>query len=333
MKPFKRTRRRFLSDITGVGMALSLGKFHTPLLDEVIEPSSLFGSKNMELGSKILLFSKQLEWITDYNELCELAGEVGFDGFELTVRPGGHVLPERVEDDLPRAVEAARKAGVEISMITTQITDPRDSLTEKIIKTASELNIRYYRMGGLNYNETQSIEQTLKEYKPIFRDLSEINQQYQIHGAYQNHAGSNRISASIWDLWFLLQGLDSRWIGCQYDTRHSQLEGGSWWPVGLRLLSPYIKTSVVKDFKWIQEKDQILVQNCPIGEGVVDLQNYFSLVKKNDIKAPISLHFPYSLIEDSEKLRKKKRIGLTISAMKQKGINPLKIMLQQAGLT
>ena len=46
------------------------------------------------------------------------------DGADLTVRPGGHVLPENVERDLPRAVKAFREAGLNIEMMATGITDP-----------------------------------------------------------------------------------------------------------------------------------------------------------------------------------------------------------------
>ena len=53
--------------------------------------------------------------------------------------PKGHVLPERSEDDLPRAAEAVRNASLDIPMMTTAITDPRDLYTEPILKTAHQL--------------------------------------------------------------------------------------------------------------------------------------------------------------------------------------------------
>ena len=46
--------------------------------------------------------------MADYNEMSKVVAEMGFDGVDLTVRPQGHVLPERVEADLPKAVEAIR---------------------------------------------------------------------------------------------------------------------------------------------------------------------------------------------------------------------------------
>src|SRR6204780_2192531 len=60
---------------------------------------------------KICVFSKHLQW-TDVAEAAAIARDIGFDGVDLTVRPGGHVLPERVEADLPAAVEVVRGAGL-----------------------------------------------------------------------------------------------------------------------------------------------------------------------------------------------------------------------------
>src|SRR5947208_1964149 len=39
--------------------------------------------------------------------------DLGFEGVDLTVRPGGHVLPEAVTEGLPAAVEALRRQGMD----------------------------------------------------------------------------------------------------------------------------------------------------------------------------------------------------------------------------
>lgn len=314
------SRRSFIGNIAGAGVALSMNQ--SPL-------ASLLKTEDEESAREIMVFSKQLEWIKDQNELCELVSEIGFDGFELTVRPGGYVLPERVEEDLPRMAEAANNAGINIRMIATRITDPNDPITQKILETANRLGIKLYRMGGLRYDESKSIEKNLAEFKSIFKDLSQLNKEFNIHGAYQNHAGSNRVSASIWDLWVLLKDLDPKWIGCQYDTRHSQLEGGSWWPIGLQLIHPFIKTTVVKDFKWIEENKKRKVQNCPIGTGEVDFKSYFEWANKLNIKGPISLHFPYTFVENMDKLSKAEKFNSIRNFMKINGIRKLREMLIQ----
>ena len=56
----------------------------------------------------VSVFSKHLQYL-DYRALAGTIAEAGFGGIDLTVRDGGHVLPERVGDDLPKAVEAARE--------------------------------------------------------------------------------------------------------------------------------------------------------------------------------------------------------------------------------
>lgn len=323
MKTNDLSRRSFIENIAGAGLALSVTR--SPL-------STIFNSENYESDREIMVFSKQLEWIKDPKQLCELVAKAGFDGLELTVRPGGYVLPERVEEDLPRVAEAAKEAGIKIKMISTRINNPGDPVAERTLKTANSLGIKLYRTGSLSYDQSKSIEQNLNEFKAIFKDLAQLNKEYRIHGAYQNHAGNNRVSASIWDLWLLLKDLNPEWIGCQYDTRHSQLEGGSWWPIGLKLMHPYIKTTIVKDYKWIQVENQRKVQNCPIGEGQVDFESYFKLVKEHNISGPISLHFPYPFIENADKISKRERMEKTVTFMRKKGVVQLKNMLKQAGI-
>ena len=49
--------------------------------------------------------------------------------------------------DLPRVVEATRKAGLGVTMITTSIQDAASPHAEAIIATAAGLGIKVYRGG------------------------------------------------------------------------------------------------------------------------------------------------------------------------------------------
>lgn len=263
----------------------------------------------------ISVFSKHLQWL-DYEATADTAAEIGFDGVDLTVRPGGHVLPERAVDDLPRAVEAIQSAGLFASLMTTAITHPDDPLTEPILRTASKLGITHYRMGYLDYDDEIGVAASLERYKLQVRDLAAINEHYGLHGAYQNHAGT-RVGGPVWDLWELLSGIDPRWIGCQYDVRHAVVEGGSAWPLGLKLLHDYVQTTVIKDFRWAQRDDgRWYQQNVPVGEGMVDFDQYFGLVKQLGIEGPISMHFEYPLpAESTERGASEERRRQTVVAM------------------
>lgn len=243
---------------------------------------------------RICIFSKHLQWL-DYNGMAQTAAELGFDGVDLTVRRKGHVLPERVEDDLPKAVEAIKAAGIEPLMIVTDINDPDDPNTEKTLKTASGLGIKYYRLGYYVYSEDKSIASTLQEVKPKIRDLAAMNKHHNIHGACQNHSGSRYVGAPVWDLWELIKDLDPEYIGCQFDVRHATVEGAQAWPLHLRLMAKYIKNLAVKDFSWEMLNNKWRIINCPLGDGAVDYDGYLQLLKKLSIAGPISVHYEYDL--------------------------------------
>lgn len=241
----------------------------------------------------IHIFSKHLQWL-GYEKMAIAAKEMGFDGVDLTVRPKGHVLPENVERDLPKAVEAIRKIGLKAELITTSITSTEDKYTEKIIKTASQLGIKYYRMGWLKYAENQPIPTQLESYKKQLKELEEMNQNYNIHGAYQNHSGDS-VGSAVWDIWLLIKDLNPDYIGCRFDVRHAMAEGLKSWKLGLKLLQTHIKTFDLKDFIYAQKSNGWGVENMPIGKGAVNFEDYFKTIKELKINAPFTLHAEYDL--------------------------------------
>ena len=312
------SRRQFLEGLAAVGAATTLSGFAGP------QPPA-----PQESSFSINVFSKHLQFL-DHEAMAETAAEIGFDGIDLTVREGGHVLPENVERDLPRAVEAVRAAGLEVPMMATDVNDPRDPLTEPVLETAGELGISNYRMAYLDYPDDQGVAEALEAYRPQLRRLAELNAQYGIHGDYQNHAGTN-VGGPVWDLWMLLDGLDPRWLGCQYDIRHATVEGGESWPLGLRLLSPYIGTLVAKDFKWTQEDEEWDVENVPLGEGMVDFASYFEMLGELGIRGPMTLHFEYAMPEEDEALSEEEVRRETVRVM-QRDLQWLRQMMAEAGL-
>ena len=61
------------------------------------------------------------------------------------------------------------------------------------------------------------------------------------------------------------------------------------------MIHNHIKTIVLKDFKWGKVNGTWKVINTPIGEGMVDFDGYFKLLKKYEINVPVSLHCEYNL--------------------------------------
>lgn len=226
--------------------------------------------------------------------MAKTAAELGFAGVDLTVRKGGHVAPERVVDDLPKAVALIRNVGLAVPMIATDVIDPDDPLTEPILKTAAQLGIPYYRTAYLNYDRTLGVTKSLDRHRQQLQKLAALNQKYGIHGAYQNHAGT-RVGASVWDLWTLLSDIDPRWLGCQYDIKHAVAEGGQSWVNGLDALKTHIRCVDIKDFVWAKKEGKWQNQVVPLGEGMVDFKTYFSLLKQYNFSGPMSIHYEFPL--------------------------------------
>lgn len=243
---------------------------------------------------KINIFSKHLQFL-NYQDMAEVAKELGFDGIDLTVRPKGHVLPEKVESDLPMAVEAMKKVGFTPLMFCTAVEDAGNPLDKNVLETAAKLGFKYYRMNWYKYNDQKSIPELLTDYQAKMAGLSQLNSKIGLTGCYQNHSG-RMVGASMFEIWNILQKADTKTMGAQYDIRHATVEGGLSWQTGFNLIRPNIKTIVLKDFVWDKNSSgKWAVKSVPMGEGMVDFKTYFKLIKDFKIDVPVCLHLEYPL--------------------------------------
>jgi len=315
----KTSRRDFVikSTLAATGMALSYQSVGA-LTSTNLKP---FPASYKDGPAKICFFSKDLPGLR-YEEIASLIAEAGFDGIDLTVRLGGHVLPENVERDLPLATAAAKKSGLKIYMMATDILNAEERFTEPILRTASSLGIEYYRMGPRFYDANKSIPQNLADFRIQYEKLAKMNKKYKIRGECQNHTG-DRFGAAVWDQWEVLKDIDPQWVGVQYDLLHATLEGVNSWTVGFNLLKQYIGTMDMKDFYWrkIDGKwDQELV---PLGEGMVDFKTLIALLKKNNMHGPFSIHGEYLSDKDDRRAKAEKM---------KKDLTTLRGWLNDAGL-
>ena len=242
---------------------------------------------------EIHLFSKHLQFL-DLKEASRMAADIGFSGLDLTVRPKGHILPENAKADLANALEDIRQAGSSCTMITTAVADASDPLDHDVVTTAAANGVRYYRSDWFKYKDDLTLEASLDYYKEKVKQLSELNQQHNIIGCYQNHSGT-KVGASIWEVKKILESAVPQYFGTQYDIRHAVVEGGRSWTNGIKLIQEHIKTIVLKDFIWGKVNGKWKIVNVPIGEGMVDFDSYFKILKKLGIRPPVSLHLEYPL--------------------------------------
>lgn len=267
------TRRAFLAQATALAAAGFWGR-----------------GAHAEAGPKppVCLFSKHLQEL-DYAGLAGACREIGVDGVDLTVRPGGHVLPERVAEDLPSAVAALRAADIAVPMITTRYSAANDE-AGVVFAAAAAQGIRYARIGGHRYDEARP---PLEQLDDVARDLRGLVAQAAEHGitcGYHNHSGARYVGAPLWDLLRVYEAVGARNLGSNFDIGHATVEGAYGdWPITARALLPHIHMVAVKDFVWKGNRPDWV----PLGAGIVDLPGFFRILHAGGFAGPISIHVEY----------------------------------------
>jgi len=242
---------------------------------------------------KIIAFSKPFVQL-NFDDTADLVADVGWEGIEIPVRKAStHIQPERVEDDLPKMIEALKKRGREAAMITTDIVGV-DASAELILRTAAKLGIRKYRLGPIRYVASKSIPQQIAEIKPRIRDLAQLNKTLGIQGGIQNHSGADYFAAPVWDAMQTLEGLDPASMGMAFDIGHATLEGGLSWPIQARLAEPRYSVVYVKDFRWEKQDKGWTSVWCPLGQGMVN-KKFFATLAQSSYAGPIGQHHEYDL--------------------------------------
>ncbi|MGI9109582.1 MAG: sugar phosphate isomerase/epimerase family protein [Opitutales bacterium] len=267
--------RRSMLGLTGSLMA---GAMLRPMLAAAPAPKA----------PEFSLFTKHLVGLP-YDQLAETVAELGFKGVEAPVRKGGHVEPARVEEDLPKLVEAFRKCGVTITLLTSDLNEVNEAdRTEKVLRAARALGIPRYRMKWYPYSGKKSLWTELDEIRPRLKDLVSLSKQVGILPCYQNHSGPKNVGAAIWDMATLMRDYRADELSWNFDFFHAMVEGGLSWPNHLALARDHISMVYFKNFKWQGR----LAEGCPLAEGNVG-KDSVALLRKSGYAGPVCLHVEY----------------------------------------
>jgi sugar phosphate isomerase/epimerase len=257
-----------------------------------------FGQPSMKTRFDMIGFIKPFQKLS-YAEISDIAADIGWHGIECPVRKGGTIEPPAVEDELPKLVAALKENKLELPVIATDVENMSDPLTERVLRTASKLGIRRYRMKHLYYDLSKPIAPQLDSFRPKLRDLAQLNAALGIQGTIQNHSGKNYVGAPVWDMWDLIRNLDPKHLAAYFDIGHATLEGGLSWPLHAKVVEPHLAVVSVKDFLWTRmyrpeakEREPWKDEWRPLGEGMVQ-PAFFAWLKKTAFSGPISQHFEY----------------------------------------
>jgi sugar phosphate isomerase/epimerase len=278
------TRRNFIHTTGYAGLGAWLT--NTALHAQPVTPSA-------RAKPALCLFSKHLPEL-GWADLGRAVKEAGFDAVDLTVRPNGHVLPERAASDLPRAIEAIRAQGVDVPMITTDLTAASAPSAKPILQAAAANGVACFKTGYWRFTASSDVRAQVAAAGEALAGLAALGRDSGIQLGFHNHAGY--IGGALWDIAPAMDRLDPKWAGYYFDPRHAVAEGGGGaWKAAAHLTMPRLKMIAVKDFFWEKSDKGWRIRNCPLGDGMVDWRWMGTTLREARFAGPVSLHLEYEI--------------------------------------
>jgi sugar phosphate isomerase/epimerase len=238
-------------------------------------------------------FSKHLPDL-GWGDLGKAVKDAGFDGVDLTVRPAGHVLPERAAEDLPRAIEAITAHGVKVPMVTTDLTSASTPAAKPLLQAAARSGVRYFKTGYWRYSASPDVKAQVTAAGEALAGLAALARDCGIELGFHNHAAY--IGAALWEIAPAMDRLDPRWAGYYFDPRHAVAEGGGGaWKAAVHLVSPRLKMIALKDCFWVKGAKGWVIEDCPLGQGMVDWGWMGAALRTARFRGPISVHLEYEI--------------------------------------
>jgi sugar phosphate isomerase/epimerase len=268
----------------------------------------------------VAVFSKLYQELKlNFEQSAEVTAEAGLDGIDCAVRARGEIEPERAADDMPRYAEALAKHGTKMLLLATDILGVDSPNCREILLTTRKLGIRYYRLGFWHKPADISSEKYLAEIKARLKELAAFNRELGVCALFENHSapdtkvGANQPQASerkqsaegkssgmaggdLGELYEIVKNFDPDQIAVAFDLGHAIIMHGDDWHSHFERLKSHIKVAYIKD---VGRTSRFV----PFGQGEFSKTDFFTLLKRMNYTAPISMHIEYPWAPEGKKTR------------------------------
>ncbi|MDA1054950.1 MAG: sugar phosphate isomerase/epimerase [Planctomycetota bacterium] len=248
---------------------------------------------------KVCIYTEQFQSLP-IPEVCQVFQRIGVDGLDLTVRPGGHIEPDRAKEELPQAAKTARDHGLEIMMLTTGITAP-DRRAEEILAACQKLNIPRIKLGYFPAGEFGNLAKGMDDVRRSLDAIVKLAAKYDVRPCVHVHSGAT-IPSNGFVLYELIRETPPDRIGAYLDSYHMTITGGAGsWRQAIDLLRPWISLVALKNFQWHKlERDDIGQQQwrtnyCRLADGIAPIPDFVGTIHQAGYRGFYTLHTEYRL--------------------------------------
>jgi hypothetical protein len=253
-------------------MLISRRRFAAGLAAAVAAAQPKPGDAPRARTGPLLCLDSRLLPDVDYSQLGTFLSGLGCDGCDLSVEPGGTVLPEQSPVDLVRAIEVVNGEGFEVPVITTSFFSIGEPWARNVLGLSGRSGVTYFRTGYSKYPERIALGRNEIPLLMSYGRAVEMGMLVPYPAA----------EAAI-------RALDPNWIGFDFDTTQG----------GFEKVLPRIRAVRLRDAR----KDGDRVVACPLGEGMVDWAGFFGTLAHARFSGPLTLTLSYQTADRLEAVR------------------------------
>ncbi len=245
-----------------------------------------------------VLFTDNLADLT-IEQVCQEVKQAGFDGIDLTLRPGGHVLPEKAEMGLSAVRAIADRHNLAVPMASTAITDSNSPHAEDVIASCAHYGVNKIKLGYWRYEPFGTIQQQLDAARKKLERIVKLARQYHVLPCVHVHSGDVLANGGA-ILYLILKDFSPDDIGAYVDPMHMTVEGGLYgWEMGLDILVPWVSLVGIKNFHWqprgrnADGQMEFHAEYVPVADGHANLGRFMSRLRDIQYDGVVSLHSEY----------------------------------------
>lgn len=263
-------------------------------------------------SSRIWIFTKPIQHLS-FKDAADWLVRWDVGGLEATVRDKGWIVPREAKEKLPQLMEAVTAVNRAGMIITSDVNEADHEDVERVLRVASQLGIRYFRMSYYKYDFSKKILPQLEAFAAKATKLSTVCKQLKMTALYQNHAGANYVGAPLWDLMDVFKDIDPASMSVALDIRHTTIEASESWRAGYARVRDLVGAVFVKDAIYVDGE----INDGPLGRSKKG-RELFGLIQKDHPTVPISLHMEY-IAHQKEELQSQRLEAISADVKTLKG--------------